>query len=73
MSQTLHQSDANAPIQTLPPLHPTHDGPIRRERLGHIAIVLNEHACTPLDREIERIESLLASCHWRLQQKEVRQ
>jgi hypothetical protein len=38
-----------------------------------IAFVLNEHACEPLDREIERIESLLASCLWRRQQEEVRQ
>ena len=38
-----------------------------------IAYVLSEHACEPLDREIERIESLLASCLWRNQQQEVRQ
>lgn len=38
-----------------------------------IACVLHEHACEPLDREIERIESLLASCLWRQQQREVRQ
>src|SRR5690349_10263193 len=38
-----------------------------------IAFVLHEHACEPLDREIERIESLLASCLWRQQQEEVRQ
>jgi len=38
-----------------------------------IAFVLHEHACQPLDREIERIESLLASCLWRHQQEEVRQ
>jgi hypothetical protein len=38
-----------------------------------IAFVLHEHACGPLDREIERIESLLASCLWRQQQEEVRQ
>ena len=38
-----------------------------------IALVLNEHACEPLDREIERIESLLASCLWRNQQEEVGQ
>src|SRR5262245_35430359 len=38
-----------------------------------IAYVLNEYACEPLDREIERIESLLASCLWRHQQEEVRQ
>ena len=38
-----------------------------------IAFVLHEYACEPLDREIERIESLLASCLWRNQQREVRQ
>ena len=38
-----------------------------------IAFVLYEHACEPLDRGIERIESLLASCLWRQQQEEVRQ
>src|SRR3954463_12067677 len=38
-----------------------------------IAFVLHEHACEPLDGEIERIESLLASCLWRNQQEEVRQ
>ena len=38
-----------------------------------IAFVLNEHACEPLDREIERIESLLASCLWRHQLEEARQ
>ena len=38
-----------------------------------IAFVLHEHACEPLDREIERIESLLASCLWRNQQEEARQ
>jgi|GEM_PF-2532310 len=38
-----------------------------------IAFVLNEHACAPLDREIERVESLLASCLWRQRQQEVRQ
>jgi hypothetical protein len=27
-----------------------------------IASVLSQHACEPLDSEIERIESLLASC-----------
>jgi hypothetical protein len=37
-----------------------------------IAFVLNQHACEPLDREIERIESLLASCLWQREQKEVR-
>src|SRR5215470_15559654 len=34
-----------------------------------IAFVLHEHACEPLDREIERIESLLASCLWPNQQE----
>jgi len=38
-----------------------------------IAFVLHEHACEPLDREIERIESLPASCLWRHQREEVRQ
>jgi hypothetical protein len=38
-----------------------------------IAVVLNEHACEPLDREIERIESLLASRLWRHRKEEVRQ
>ena len=38
-----------------------------------IAFVLHEHACEPLNSEIERIESLLASYLWRQQQKEVRQ
>ena len=38
-----------------------------------IAFVLHEHAYEPLDREIERIESLLASCLWRQQQEDARQ
>jgi hypothetical protein len=38
-----------------------------------IAFVLHEHVCEPLDREIERIETLLASCLWRHQQEGVRQ
>jgi hypothetical protein len=38
-----------------------------------IAVVLHEHACEPLDREIERIESFLASRLPRDQQEEVRQ
>jgi hypothetical protein len=38
-----------------------------------VAFVLHEHACEPLDREIERIESLLASCPWQHKQEEVRQ
>src|SRR5262245_13177251 len=37
-----------------------------------IASVLSQHACDPLDCEIERIESLLASQRWRCQQREVR-
>ena len=37
-----------------------------------IASVLHEHACERLDREIERIESLLASCLWRHQQESCR-
>jgi hypothetical protein len=45
----------------------------RRDAESDIAFVLNQHACEPLDREIERIESLLASCLWRLQQEEVPQ
>ena len=38
-----------------------------------IASVLSQHACEPLDTEIERIESLLASRAWRCRQEEVRQ
>ena len=38
-----------------------------------IASVLSHHACEPLDNEIERIESLLASRAWRCRQEEVRQ
>ena len=37
-----------------------------------IAYVLSQHACEPLDSEIERIESILASCLWRREQQEVR-
>ena len=37
-----------------------------------IAYVLSEHACEPLDSEIERIESILASCPRRRRQQEVR-
>src|SRR5882724_12104270 len=98
MSQTLHQSEANTPTQTLPPLRNTHDDSLPRELLDHIdrlrlilpvisvsvmalnrqdvdsdtdiAFALHEHACEPLDREIERIESLLASRLWRHQQEE---
>jgi hypothetical protein len=40
---------------------------------SEIAFVLHEHACEPLDQEIERIESILASSLWRQQQAEVRQ
>ena len=39
----------------------------------NIAFILHEHACEPLDREIERIESLLTWCLWRHQQEEVSQ
>jgi hypothetical protein len=35
-----------------------------------IASVLHEHACEPLDGEIERIESLLASRIWAHRQRE---
>ena len=101
MSKSVHQLEASATTQTLPPIQHTHDGSLPRELLEHIdqlrlilpvisvsvmalnrqdaesdtdiAFVLNEHACEPLDREIERIESLLASCLWRNQQEEVRQ
>ena len=38
-----------------------------------IASVLSHDACEPLDSEIERIESLLASRAWRCRQEEVRQ
>src|SRR5262245_5634924 len=37
-----------------------------------IAHVLTQYACDPLDAEIERIESLLASHLWRHPQQEVR-
>ena len=37
-----------------------------------IATVLTQHACDPLDAEIERIESLLASHLWRHRRQEVR-
>src|SRR5262245_47037039 len=37
-----------------------------------IAYVLSEHACEPLDSEIERIERILVSCPWRRRQQEVR-
>jgi hypothetical protein len=36
-----------------------------------IAYVLSEHACEPVDSEIERIESILASCPRRRRQQEV--
>src|ERR1043165_6112693 len=45
------------------PLHPRDPGSD-----PDLAFVLHEHAGEPLDREIERIESLLASCLWRHQQ-----
>lgn len=35
-----------------------------------IASVLSQHACVPLDDEIERIEFLLASLTWRHRQQE---
>ncbi len=38
-----------------------------------IASVLSQHACEPLDSEIERIESLLELCACRRRQQEVRQ
>ena len=38
-----------------------------------IASVLSQHACEPLDSEIERIESLLASHACRRRQQEARQ
>jgi hypothetical protein len=37
-----------------------------------IASVLSQHACVPLDTEIERIEGLLASYTWRPRQQEMR-
>jgi hypothetical protein len=37
-----------------------------------IAYVLSEHACEPLDSEIERIESILASYPRRRREQEVR-
>jgi hypothetical protein len=37
-----------------------------------IASVLSQHACEPLDSEIERIECILASRIWRGRQQEVR-
>jgi hypothetical protein len=37
-----------------------------------IAYMLSEHACEPLDSEIERIESILASCPRRHRQQEAR-
>lgn len=38
-----------------------------------IASVLSEHACEPLDTEIERMESLLTTRAWRRRQEELRQ
>jgi hypothetical protein len=35
-----------------------------------IACVLSQHACEPLDSEIARLESILASRAWRHQQQE---
>jgi hypothetical protein len=37
-----------------------------------IASVLSEHACVPLDEEIEHLQSILASHAWRKHQREVR-
>ena len=37
-----------------------------------IASVLSQHACEPLDGEIEHIECILASRIWRRRQQEVR-
>ena len=37
-----------------------------------IASVLSNHACEPLDCEIEHLESILASLTWRHGQKEAR-
>src|SRR5262245_24841233 len=37
-----------------------------------IASVLSQHACEPLDCEIARLESILASRSWRHRQEEVR-
>jgi hypothetical protein len=37
-----------------------------------VASVLSEHACKPLDEEIENLAALLASCTSRLRQAEVR-
>ena len=37
-----------------------------------IASILSEHACLPLDEEIEHLASLLASCASRSQLKEAR-
>ena len=35
-----------------------------------IASVLSQHACEPLDCEIEHLESILASLTWRPRQQE---
>lgn len=43
------------------------------ESATDIAVVLNEHACRPLDDEIERIESLLSLYACRHPQEEARQ
>jgi hypothetical protein len=48
---------------------------LRRQNaeLDHdIASVLSEHACQPLDDEIEHLSSLLASCAWRARMREAR-
>ena len=37
-----------------------------------IASILSEHACKPLDEEIEHLASLLATCASRSRQKEAR-
>jgi hypothetical protein len=37
-----------------------------------VASVLSQHACEPLDSEIEHLESILASCAWRCRQREAR-
>jgi hypothetical protein len=39
---------------------------------GDIASVLSQHACQPLDEEIEHLGSILASLSWRHRQKGVR-
>ena len=63
MFHTLHQSEGGPAAQTLPPSHHTQDDSLS---------VLSQHACEPLDSEIERIACLLASRVWRRRQQEVR-